>query len=262
MQSLLDLSIKVAAETDAFKTYVGQNICKLQEIRDKMHKLLPSGVQLLYLGEYKLWHENGQLMEWFQVKGTAGIRISWYNCGCIHMIKRYKNNMLNGECMEYKPKGVLHIIQNYKKGKLHGKMYVNNQTESMIIYYTNGELDGPHKRYDSSGNLLFYKYFTGGTPREEYEYRNDGTLTGKKIYMDHLSHHEYQYYNNGKVSQETCYVDGLLCGELKKYRKDGSLKLLLRYQSDKLHGKCLKISKDGKETITNYYHGKRVNKSS
>lgn len=140
--------------------------------------------------------------------GVFGIVID----GKIESYEQYKNGLLDGETAYFsKDKEIKLLSEMYSKGKLNGpqKTYYENGKLKSIVYYKNDRIDGIVE-YDKSGKLLHKSIFENGS--------GDWKL----------------YWSNGKVSEEGKYVSGRKDGVWKKYREDGSLDTILKYDNGRL----------------------------
>ena len=130
----------------------------------------------------------------------------------IESYEEYKDGLLDGETAYFsKDKEVKLLSEMYSKGKLNGpqKTYYENGKLKSIVYYKNDRIDGIVE-YDKSGKLLHKSIFENGS--------GDWKL----------------YWSNGKVSEEGKYVSGRKDGVWKKYREDGSLDTILKYDNGRL----------------------------
>ena len=130
----------------------------------------------------------------------------------IESYEEYKDGLLDGETAYFsKEKEVKLLSEMYSKGKLNGpqKTYYENGKLKSIVYYKNDRIDGIVE-YDKSGKLLHKSIFENGT--------GDWKL----------------YWSNGKVSEEGRYVSWKRDGVWKKYREDGSLDTILKYDNGRL----------------------------
>ena len=130
----------------------------------------------------------------------------------IESYEEYKDGLLDGETAYFsKDKEVKLLSEMYSKGKLNGpqKTYYENGKLKSIVYYKNDRIDGIVE-YDKSGKLLHESIFENGT--------GDWKL----------------YWSNGKVSEEGRYVSWKRDGVWKKYREDGSLDTILKYDNGRL----------------------------
>ena len=130
----------------------------------------------------------------------------------IESYEEYKDGLLDGETAYFsKDKEVKLLSEMYSKGKLNGpqKTYYDSGKLKSIVYYKNDRIDGIVE-YDKSGKLLHKSIFENGT--------GDWKL----------------YWSNGKVSEEGRYVSWKRDGVWKKYREDGSLDTILKYDNGRL----------------------------
>ena len=130
----------------------------------------------------------------------------------IESYEEYKNGLLDGETAYFaKGKQVKLLSEMYTKGKLNGqqKSYYENGKLKSIVYYSNDKINGIES-YDRSGNLLHKSLFEGGTGEWKF------------------------YWSNGKVSEEGKYKAWRKDGVWKKYREDGSLDTIIKYDNGRL----------------------------
>jgi antitoxin component YwqK of YwqJK toxin-antitoxin module len=147
-------------------------------------------------GEYKSWHDNGQL---------------WQECF-------YKEGKKNGEYKQWHPNGQLFGHWFYKNDKFNGKYkqwWENGQLWEECIY-KDGKFDGLHLIYDKNGTLMI-------------------SSEGRKDSHDGFSYETYrkEYHNNGKIKYEgniyyifydgVCFSSGPTKGEHKYYDENGTL---------------------------------------
>ena len=130
----------------------------------------------------------------------------------IESYEEYKDGLLDGETAYFaKGKQVKLLSEMYTKGKLNGqqKSYYENGKLKSIVYYSNDKINGIES-YDRSGNLLHKSLFEGGTGEWKF------------------------YWSNGKVSEEGRYKAWRKDGVWKKYREDGSLDTIIKYDNGRL----------------------------
>lgn len=130
----------------------------------------------------------------------------------IESYEEYKNGLLDGETAYFaKGKQVKLLSEMYTKGKLNGqqKSYYENGKLKSIVYYSNDRINGIES-YDRSGKLLHKSIFENGTGDWKF------------------------YWSNGKVSEEGKYKSWRKDGVWKKYREDGSLDTVIKYDNGRL----------------------------
>ena len=130
----------------------------------------------------------------------------------IESYEEYKNGVLDGETAYFaKGKQVKLLSEMYTKGKLNGqqKSYYENGKLKSIVYYSNDRINGIES-YDRSGKLLHKSIFENGTGDWKF------------------------YWSNGKVSEEGKYKAWRKDGVWKKYREDGSLDTVIKYDNGRL----------------------------
>ncbi len=130
----------------------------------------------------------------------------------IESYEEYKNGVLDGETAYFaKGKQVKLLSEMYTKGKLNGqqKSYYENGKLKSIVYYSNDRINGIES-YDRNGKLLHKSIFENGTGDWKF------------------------YWSNGKVSEEGKYKSWRKDGVWKKYREDGSLDTVIKYDNGRL----------------------------
>ena len=130
----------------------------------------------------------------------------------IESYEEYKNGVLDGETAYFaKGKQVKLLSEMYTKGKLNGqqKSYYENGKLKSIVYYSNDKINGIES-YDRNGKLLHKSIFENGTGDWKF------------------------YWSNGKVSEEGKYKAWRKDGVWKKYREDGSLDTVIKYDNGRL----------------------------
>ena len=140
--------------------------------------------------------------------GTFGVVIE----DNIEYIEQYENGLLNGETAYFsKDKGIKLLSEMYTKGKLNGKQrsYYNNGKLKSIVYYVNDRVNGI-EAYDKNGKLLHRSLFKDGNGDWKF------------------------YWSNGQVSEEGKYKNGRKDGTWYKYREDGSIDTVIKYDNGRL----------------------------
>lgn len=130
----------------------------------------------------------------------------------IESYEEYKNGLLDGETAYFaKGKQIKLLSEMYTKGKLNGqqKSYFENGNLKSIVYYSNDKINGIES-YDRNGNLLYKSIFENGTGDWRF------------------------YWSNGKISEEGKYKSWKKDGIWKKYREDGSLDTIIKYDNGRL----------------------------
>lgn len=130
----------------------------------------------------------------------------------IESYEEYKNGLLDGETAYFaKGKQIKLLSEMYTKGKLNGqqKSYFENGNLKSIVYYSNDKINGIES-YDRNGKLLYKSIFENGTGDWRF------------------------YWSNGKISEEGKYKSWKKDGIWKKYREDGNLDSIIKYDNGRL----------------------------
>jgi antitoxin component YwqK of YwqJK toxin-antitoxin module len=124
--------------------------------------------QILTNGEYKEWHENGQLIKHYF----------------------YKDDKFDGEYKDWHSNGQLYIHCFYKDGKLDGEYKEWHDNGQLIKhhFYKDDKFDGECKDWHSNGQLYIHCFYKDGKLNEEYyQWYSNGQLS------------KHCFYNNGNL---------------------------------------------------------------
>ena len=130
----------------------------------------------------------------------------------IESYEEYKDGLLDGETAYFTKDSEIKLLSAmYSKGKMNGqqKTYYENGKLKSIVYYTNDRVEGIVS-YDKNGKILHKSMFENGS--------GDWKI----------------YWSNGKVLEEGKYTSGRKDGVWKKYREDGNLDSILKYENGRL----------------------------
>jgi len=126
-----------------------------------------------YTGEYKMYHENGQLncQEFYKDGERDGETKGYYENGQLRCQRFYKDGKLDGEYKWYYGNGQLWCQGFYKDGILHGeyKEYHENGQLRCQSFYKDGKLDGEYKEYYGNGKLMCQRFYKDGERDGEYK---------------------------------------------------------------------------------------------
>lgn len=141
--------------------------------------------------------------------------------------------ILNGQYVQYYPKGTMQLLSRFKMGKVHGPVveYYSDGRLKMIANWEEGKLQG-----------RFQSFYPDGTPMIESNFEND-EKEGKELI----------YYPDSIVWARLNYEHGRLDGRQLFYDKEGKLKHKYRYE----HGSSLtriKKAAEGDGQYAEIYH--------
>ncbi len=188
-----------------------------------------------YIGKYRRYYSNEQLMEEGQYKdGKKEGKWNYYSpSGTLIESKTYSNGIKNGEYKKYYHTGELEEVGNYKNGKEEGQWldYYKNGNLSFSYNFKDGKLDGIYKNLDENGNYIYIKEFKDGKSIGKSQYFEENKL---KLEVEDLSNSENQvfftniekhklYYTNGQLMEEGIYKNFEKEGLWKKYDSEGKL---------------------------------------
>lgn len=158
-------------EEEAIET--SRNLSQTEkELQEQLSALEGRGV-----GEFKSYHENGQLFE--------------------HEL--YKDGKLDGEYKRYYKNGQLECSGFYKDGKLDGeyKRYREDGQIQRQSFFEDAKEE--YKDYYPNGQLRFHEFRKDGKLDGEFKsYREDGQLLEHYVYKEGLKISEDEYFQNKK----------------------------------------------------------------
>lgn len=231
------------------------------------------------IGKWEFYNGNGQLTSHgtYDKNGNSIGKWVWlYNNENAQETTIYKNDLLNGENLQFHENGKPYIITNYKNDKLDGEYKYYNDKGALIQkkFFKNGELDGLYKSFFSVGEDLLefhipYKnglidsiateYYTNGDVYAEMPFVN-GKRSGteKKYFLNKKVSTEINYQNgelngpyksyfiNGNIYEEGQSLDNFYNGPWKTYYKDGTLQSNFTYNKGFIDGLYKNFDTDGK----------------
>ena len=203
----------------------------------------------IHEGVYQSWYENGYIKEigTYEKGGKVGVHETFYENGQqMNYITYSTNGKRDGEYRSYYEDGQIQEQCMYKKGARDGeelKWHENGQLASQKFYkmgdrvgkhtewYINGNLKSVYS-YDENRSLLegeYSKWYENGQPQEigEYKHSDIGEIT--VWYKNGIIQSKKTYQNTICILSQIWYPSGQLCeyedivGEVRKYRKDGTL---------------------------------------
>jgi len=117
-------------------------------------------------GEYKQWHENGQLRScWFFKDNLLhGEYKNWYDNGQLRMQCFFVDDKRNGEMKVWHPNGQLEKYCTYNDDLIHGeyKLWYEHGLIRIHCFHKNGSLHGEYKRWHPTGQLESHSYLLNG----------------------------------------------------------------------------------------------------
>lgn len=144
-----------------------------------------------------------------------------YRSGDLKGVKKYKNDLLDGEQFSY---------------------YDNGQVEQEYIF-TNGKPTGKWILYSRDGKIKNITYYQGNkTKSEDYI---DGKLVHVLKSKNNLSVSSRKFFLDGKIKEAIDYKKGKKHGTEKMYYKNGILKKIQHYKNGTMHGAFKFFYEDG-----------------
>ena len=189
--------------------------------------------QGLYDGPYKIYHENGYVLE-------SGTKISgkterlvkyYYPDGSIKKTLEFENNKLNGQTKSYSEKGLVTHLETYKNDMLFGpakSYYPSGKVKLEAKYNHDEKLSGLLKKYREDGSLDFEREYKSGNKTGYYKsYHKNGKLFIDAHTIDDLYDGEYkEYFDNGTLRCEGNHTNDKRVGLWKQYLQNGQLNFL------------------------------------
>lgn len=154
-------------------------------------------------GELVIYNEDGSISHKLNfVDGILSGPAEFYQGDQILMTTTFKNGQQNGETI----------------------MFMNSK-ESAVMYYQDGNLNGPFLSYDDQGNLIReVNYVNGKMNGECFMYYPDGAVMEQAMYKDDKLEGEVQKYYPSGVIREICFFEkGVPVGTVATYDINGNL---------------------------------------
>jgi len=222
--------------------------------------MLPTGAE----GEWKKWHDDGQL--------------AWRSS--------YHEGLKHGESFEYSRTGALKTQGSYRDGIPYGLHQWFDKSRSVFMSTNLGQsATGQWKRHTDDGKIeelgdykdgkregLWVSYFAGGErPKEELSFEDDQTSgpyrhyypTGELMIEGQFSLQGRTglwrgYFPSGQSAWTGHFSRNEKSGEWRAWYPSGQLKSVAHYQSDNKAGESIVYSKEGRATLReNYRLGKK-----
>lgn len=181
----------------------------------------------LFDGEYRCWHQNGQL------------RAIWRFCWDDSLGEWVRD----GESKEWHDNGVLAKQVNHVAGKAHGDIqsWNNDGRPGNFCSYQDGERHGYTRQWYGNGQLYKVKTYRHDIKHGEYkQWHHNGRLLKYYHFKDGVKHGVCQKFFNqpdSPLSKETHYQDGQRHGECKQWYTNGQIRKHNRYKHGKRNGR-------------------------
>lgn len=175
----------------------------------------------------------------------------------------FKNDLLEGEAIEFNNAGTKISSTYYKEGKKEGIACLYNHEGKLIftVQFLNDREQGAALHYFPNGQVSKEAFFANGIQQgEEKAYFPNGRLAAHKVYnlqgaLDGLAQ---EWNESGVLIFEAEYHEGKRHGRFNKYYDDGRPKVLQYYSHDKIDGVKKVFSEQGEVTETQYKEGNRL----
>ncbi len=237
-------------------------------------------------GQWDLYDENGALSSFGRFdhnkkeglwtlqndKGEIVKQISYNNDERDGQTLSFENNVLqqkanftqgevDGEVINYSPRGAIMTKMNYKKGALDGpyiSFFKNGISKNYELTYANDTAKGTINYYFKNGAL----YSTLNLKNDmrnglEKTFYSDSAIYSELYYKDNLLDGEQKYYfHNGQISSTGKTTAGIYEGEWKEYYMDGTIETSTQYSKGEIDGIQTNYNSKGqKESEYTYKRG-------
>lgn len=205
-------------------------------------------------------------------KGETLKEINYYNNERHGEFLLYKNNILyqkanfkhgevDGEVINYSPRGAIAKKMNYKDGILDGDystFFKNGTSKNYELTYLNDTANGTINYYFKNGALYSTLELKNNMRNGlEKTFYSDSAIYSELNYKNNLLDGEQKYYfHNGKISSTGQAKEGEYEGEWKDYYIDGTLESTTPYNKGEIDGILTSYNKKGeKESEYTYKKG-------
>ena len=238
-------------------------------------------------GYYQKFYKTGKmkLQGWYKNNEASGEWRWYYADGTLESVNFFHHDELDGEQKYYGVDGSLSSIVEYDHGQplkytyfdpegteLETLNYVGDQPEIHVVKhhlngtaaeestYLYGIQHGPHKEYDSHGNLITSGNYLNGKRDGTWEMYYENGKTKKEIgYLNGVANGLLKrYFENGKIDGDYFYRLGKATGEWKGYHENGQLSSLTPYYEDEPHGRKEFYSREGELALVRFYEYGRL----
>lgn len=205
------------------------------------------------------YHPNKQKKN--ELNYTGGKKDGYYTAWYLHGGKEqegwYKNDIAQGNWIDYNEMGTVTTVTPYLNDDIHGikiEYWPNGKLRSQL-YYSYGVYNGL-KQYDTTGKLINSSMLTNGSG--DYETRSlTGKLMGKGKYLNDNLHGKFNFYFfDGSKETEEYYTHGLRDSIYRDYYYGGKLHIEGQYKLGKKIGTWKYYNLDGTlSSVENYANG-------
>lgn len=180
-------------------------------------------------GEWREYHSNNGVLKRignYELGKMSGEWKTYYHNGSLHEISNYKNDILDGDYVEFSSNEIIERKGTYVKGLKDGKWQGKGLDYEYTCEYINGNRNGEYRVIFNSGQpkvIGYYKfdktvgiwqtYNENGTIQKIEEFNNVGNKTGTWKY----------FYPNSELKEERSYVNQNEYS-VKEYFDNGKLK--------------------------------------
>lgn len=213
-------------------------------------------------GEYKEFHENGQLSALMHYKddSLSGQAKEYYDNGHLKSSYYYLNNEIEGEFLSFYRNKKPESNRKFKNGLLDGieKVYYENGELSSLFNYSKGVKSGICKEFYPNGKLKSSCIYSD-KPHDCSVYYSDGQIKEKGECMGSQKVGLWEkYHENGVISETgyyatSDYTESMKHGLWKTYYPNGQLRTTGEYAKGIRHGQWIKYYSDGKESDSRIY---------
>ncbi|MBI1316982.1 hypothetical protein GC167_09020 [bacterium] len=250
------------------------------------------GIKVLILKDLNFWGYGGEpessALEWCRVFSDAGDMESqgyargrlwegtwtYFDSGVKRGERNFKNDLLEGQRIDYHPDGTVQFKANFERDSIHGiaqwfapngwiledaefrrgtrqgaaREYHPNGQVLRKSHYDKGLLDGQMQEYSWSGVLVLEGSFESGVPAGIWKsYFPNGKLRREVAFREGQFEGRVTDCNiMGHPVRRTPYVQGLREGADSTFNHYGGLVLVEHYRKDLFHGHTLYYTDEGR----------------
>ncbi|HVU56360.1 MAG TPA: tetratricopeptide repeat protein [Puia sp.] len=188
-------------------------------------------------GEETYYFSNGapSSHSWYKNNALEGESVEYFFCGGVKTITHYHAGKEEGQKISFNTHGDTSLLENYVAGEQQGEVrsWTNGKID-VIAAYKDGKLDGPYKKYYSSGLVKMEGAYQGGNQIGDWkQYHPNGQLKSIQHFVNDKSEGEYkEYFEDGTLGTELVQKGGKTYGDAKYYDYDGKLFSIYSYTGD------------------------------
>jgi antitoxin component YwqK of YwqJK toxin-antitoxin module len=132
--------------------------------------------------------------------------------------------------------------------------YIHEDGKHSFLTYKNGELSGPTRIFNKSGDLEFEGVMENGKLNGVCKIYDNGILKSETMMLDDIPNGKSrQFDENGILTTEIMFKNGKKHGEMVQFHSNGEISSITTFANDKMNGPCEHRNVDGKVSIESAY---------